>query len=204
MKKIAIVDYGLGNVLSIKNALIKVGCTSIISSEPKDIKSCDYLILPGVGAFSAAMDRIAQKNLKNTILTFINSDKPILGICLGFQLLMDSSDENGLCMGLQYLNNEIVKLESSKQHPLPNIGWRTFSNIAKKSKILNGIEDQEFYYLHSYGLKAKGGTDEVANIRYGSNELTTVVENKNIFGVQFHPEKSRDQGLHLLKNFTNL
>lgn len=200
---IAIVNYGMGNLGSIKNMLSKIGYQSIITSEYKEIEKADKLILPGVGSFDTGMKNLRQHDLEDLLNNKVLIQKvPILGICLGVQLMTNKSEE-GEQSGLGWFNAETMRfnVESVEEKLLlPNIGWRYVEN-RKESKICEGlIKDSRFYFVHSYHLKANNSEDILMSSNYGY-DFTAALEKDNILGVQFHPEKSHSYGMRLLENF---
>ena len=196
---IIIIDYGLGNLGSVKNALNKLGVDSIISNSIKVITAGSGLILPGVGSASEGMKNLRKSGLDKLIIKQVKNKKPILGICLGMQLLFSSSEEgNTRCLNV--IEGKVKKFNNKLK--VPQIGWNQVKQ--KPSKLFLSIKDKSyFYFVHSYYCQAseekiiRGSTD------YGIN-FTSVIEDKNIFGVQFHPEKSGENGLKLLKNFVDI
>ena len=162
------------------------------------------IILPGVGAFADGMKSLEKKDLVQPLIEKVGNGIPILGICLGMQLLADSSEEFGINKGLGLIEGNVVKLPKVDNLPLPNMGWCDLFNN-KNSKITNKIYDGDsFYFVHSYHLICAHSSTQTSFINYGTHKVTAIVENKNIFGAQFHPEKSHDKGLNLLSNFVNI
>ncbi|MBL7790454.1 MAG: imidazole glycerol phosphate synthase subunit HisH [Chitinophagales bacterium] len=201
---IAILDYGVGNVKSISNMFKKIGVESVITADTEVLKSASKYILPGVGAFDYGMTRLNQSGaiptLENEVLA---NKKPILGICLGMQLLTLRSDE-GIEKGLGWVDAETLKFKlDTSQYAIPHMGW---NEIVPKSdqKLFNGLyEEARFYFVHSYYVSCKNQTDIAASCNYGG-DFTCSVHRENIYGVQFHPEKSHKFGMQLLKNFSEL
>ncbi|MFW2488185.1 imidazole glycerol phosphate synthase subunit HisH [Clostridium chromiireducens] len=203
---IVIIDYGMGNLKSVKNALDFLGLESKISSELEDIKSSKALILPGVGAFPDAMDTIEKLSLDKVIKEEVNKNKPLLGICLGMQLLFESGFEGIERNGLGLLKGNIVKMKDDKENniKIPHIGWNDLI-YNRKDELFNNIEEGKFvYYVHSYFAQNYNNEDLVAYSEYGENKIPGVVRCNNIMGAQFHPEKSGTVGLAILKNFGEL
>jgi len=206
MKQITIIDYGSGNVLSAQKSFIKVAKDNkiqskvLISNNLEDIKNSTHIVLPGQGAFSTCM-----KNIKNTtglideLYEFaIVKKKPFLGICVGMQMLALDSEENGKHQGLGWINGHI-KLLPTNNLKMPHMGWSTVKPInLNEENIINNSED--FYFVHSYYFKCKNNENILAETQYGIN-FASIVGKENIYGVQFHPEKSSSQGLNLIKNF---
>ncbi len=191
---IAIINYGVGNLRSVYNALNKVGAEARITSDPEEIKKSSAIVFPGVGAFKSAIDRLRSKEYEFP-------DVPKLGICLGMQLFATKSFENGVHEGLNYIPGEVIRFPKFVGK-IPHMGWNELK-IRRESEIFDGIEDGSmFYFVHSYYLK----TDEkfvVAETEYGI-KFASAVESGDCFGVQFHPEKSGDIGLKILKNFVQI
>lgn len=200
---IAIIDYGAGNLHSVKNALDFLGAESIITDEPEKILAADKVILPGVGAFGDAMKELERKNLVKIIREIVAIDKPMLGICLGLQLLFEESEETPGVKGIGILKGKIVKIPPKDGIKIPHMGWNSLE-ICKKSRILKDLDDEPYvYFVHSYYAKAENPDDVSAYTEY-SEKLAIAVEKDNIFATQFHPEKSGDLGLKILQNFIEL
>ena len=199
---VCILDYGNGNVRSISNMLTRLNISNKISNLESDIIFASHLILPGVGAFKHAMKKIT-KNIPLEILKnqVFNKKKPFLGICVGMQVLFESSDEFELTSGLNWISGKITKL-SSKDHPLPHIGWNEIYNITPNDLTIN-IDKEDFYFVHSFGLTNVKNISSVAFTNYG-NDFSSIIKLDNICGVQFHPEKSQKAGENLIKNFMKL
>lgn len=205
MKKIVIVDYGLGNLFSIKQALTKVGADVTISSQPEDILNCDGLILPGVGAFGDAMGRLKEKNLASVIRDVAKNKKPIFGICLGLQLLFTKSFEFGEHEGLDLIPGEVQRFpEGEHTRRVPFIGWNSIQLTARGSedRVLAGLKKEDkLYFVHSYYVKPKNPDMVLAECNYMNFKYATVISHNNIFGIQGHPEKSASQGLKIYENW---
>tara|TARA_B100000886_G_C20421394_1_gene491781 strand:+ start:532 stop:1140 length:609 start_codon:yes stop_codon:yes gene_type:complete len=201
---IVIVDYGFGNKINLSSALDKIKVDHLISSKKKDIENCSHLILPGVGAFKTTINHLKKKKLLNTIKD-IAKKKPVLGICLGMQLLFDYSTENGKTKGLGLLKGSVKKFDfKNKNIKIPNIGWNKVMDIKKNKIFLNINKMDEFYFVHSYYIKTKEKKVIMSNSKYNNFSFASVINKKNIYGCQFHPERSRNQGLIFLKNFCNI
>jgi glutamine amidotransferase len=201
---IVIIDYKTGNIGSLSNMLKKIGAEAIVSSNPSDIEKADKLILPGVGAFDVGM-----KNLKDSGLIplledrVLNKKTPILGICLGMQLLAEKSEEGSL-NGLSWIKGEVKRFKfDNSDLKIPHMGWNVVKPL-KEDSLFSGMKDElRFYFVHSYHFVAKDKDSVLATTNYGY-DFTSVVAQENIFGVQFHPEKSHKFGMRLLDNFTKL
>jgi len=198
--KIVIVDYGMGNIKSISSSLKYLGVDEVVlSSDFKVIKSADKLILPGVGSFSEAIKKIKDLQLDIYLKELLfDEKKPILGICLGMQLLCKSSEEDGKNRGLSFINGHVTKFKN-KKIKVPHIGFNQVEK-SKSSILFEGIIDNsDFYFVHSYKMLSDSHINQ-STCNYGENFIASF-EDKNIFGVQFHPELSQSNGLKLLKNF---
>lgn len=199
---IAVVDYGMGNVRSLTNALEYLGCDVVVSDAPAAIDDADRIVLPGVGAFGDAIKAIRERGLED-VLTHqaLVVRKPILGICLGMQLFALSSDEHGEHRGLGWLDADIRRL--TVRHPLkvPHVGWNEVEFPAN-DWLFKGVrrEEANFYFVHSYHMMCHDASDVVATTDYGG-PVTAVVRRDNLLAAQFHPEKSQDNGLRLLQNW---
>lgn len=203
--RIVIVDYGTGNLNSVRKSLDRLKVDCVISSDPKDITGSRKIILPGVGHFGRAMSKLNELNLVDALHEAVLVKKtPVLGICLGMQLMAGKSEE-GNFQGLGWIDSEVVKFDVSDKikHKIPHIGWNRIS-IKKPSLLMKDIPDaSEFYFLHSFYLKIKNQSDVLNETLYDFN-YSSAVEKDNIFGVQYHPEKSHEAGFQLLKNFVEL
>lgn len=201
---IAIIDYDAGNIMSVKKALEFLGTEAVITRDKDILLSADKVILPGVGAFGDAMEKLNSYGLVSIIHEIVDKGTPFLGICLGLQLIFESSDEAPGVKGLSLLPGKIVKFDSQNgQLKVPQIGWNSLS-FPKESKLFNGIKDGDYvYFVHSYYLQAGNPNDVAARSEYGI-PFDAAVESGNVYACQFHPEKSSDVGLKILKNFIEL
>ena len=198
--KIGIVDYGTGNVKSIKRALDRCGVESILTSSEMDIEKCDGIILPGVGAFKHAKEELNKLGLVEIIKKYVKT-RPILGICLGMQLLFEKSYENGEIEGLALIPGDVRPLkEKIKNGKVPNIGWYKLSNISEDSLVSSNL-NAEYYFVHSYYVSPTDEKCIVGKVEYNGFSYSVAIEHNNIFGCQFHPEKSREVGLDIIRNF---
>jgi glutamine amidotransferase len=199
---ITIVDYGVGNLASIQNMLKKGGVSAVISSRREDIVKSAKLILPGMGHFDNCMQRFNQSQLRTLIEKKVLEEKvPVLGICVGLQMFMESSEE-GKEQGLGWIKGPTIRFRSEKMEPgqkIPNMGWLEIKS-KKDSRLLSNLNDARFYFAHSYHVVPDNANDALLEAHYGYN-FATAVERENIIGVQFHPEKSHRFGMQLLKNF---
>jgi len=199
--RIAIVDYGMGNLRSVEKALEHVGVTASITSDAGDVRAADGVILPGVGAFPRAMERIRELGLDELIVERRDEGVPILGICLGLQLLFDSSTELGGADGLGLLEGPVRELEAEGLK-VPHIGWEPV-RWERESRLADGIPSgTPFYFVHSFAPRPRS-EDLLGSAEYGAR-FTCAAERENVFGVQFHPEKSSAAGLRLLSNFAGV
>lgn len=201
---IVIIDYKMGNLHSIQKAFKKVDCNAIISNDIEVILKASKLVLPGVGAFKDGMKHLDELNLINILSKKVLEDKtPILGICLGMQLLSNKSYENGETIGLGWIDAEVIKFDfDTKKLKIPHVGWNELY-YQKENCLFNNIQNKsDFYFVHSYHFK----TDEdivLTTTDYGF-EFVSAINRDNIYGTQFHPEKSQSVGLQLINNFVNL
>ncbi len=198
---IGIINFGLGNIGSIKNAIEKINEPYFLINKIEDFSKAKKLILPGVGSFKIGMKNLINKGFDRMIKKVVNEDKkPILGICLGMQLLALRGYEDGKNEGLNLIGGEVKILKKKLKFSLPHIGWNNVT-ILKKNKILNGIPNEKnFYFVHSYHFLPEKKEDIIAKTNY-SEDINAIVASKNIYGIQAHPEKSQYYGLKLLKNF---
>ena len=200
---IAIVNYGMGNLTSARMALEHVGADVEVSDDPALIRSAEALVLPGVGAFPRAMEELEQRGLAEPIREYTAANGPVLGICLGMQLLFESSTEMGGAQGLGLLEGEVRALETNGLK-LPQIGWNEVSWRAG-SPLAEGLPERTaMYHVHSYAPRPVDDSAAIGMATYGAEFVTAVTGADNVFGVQFHPEKSSTHGLALLRNFVRL
>ncbi len=200
---IAIIDYDAGNLKSVEKALKYLGQDVIVSRDSSEILQADKVILPGVGSFGDAMDNLDHFNLVDTIKKVAENDTPFLGICLGLQLLFEKSDETPGADGLGILKGEILRIPTKEGLKIPHMGWNSL-NIKPQARLFDGISNNSYvYFVHSYYLKAEDENIVAASTEY-STHIHASVESGNIFACQFHPEKSSDVGLRILKNFASL
>lgn len=198
MANAVIFDYGVGNLLSLKTALEKAGLTATIGTTAADLEKADAIALPGVGSFTAALAKL--DTVKETLQTKVSEGTPLLGICLGLQLFFESSEE-GPGAGLGFFKGKVAQLPNTVK--VPHMGWNTL-NIAKPNELLDGIAEGTYvYFVHSLYPVPKDPKIVIAKTEYGTT-FTSAVAQKNIYGTQFHPEKSGDIGLKILKNFVKV
>lgn len=197
---VAIIDYDAGNLRSVEKALEALGAETVVTRDPEVIAGSNRVILPGVGSFGDAMERLNQYGLPDVIRRTVSGNKPFLGICLGLQLLFEESEESPGVPGLGILKGKILKIPQTEGLKIPHMGWNSL-NLKPDSRLFAGIRDQEYvYFVHSYYLKAQEESQVAATTWYGT-EIHAAVEAGNVFACQFHPEKSGDTGLRILKNF---
>lgn len=198
---ISIIDYGMGNLRSVQKALESIGEEAIITSDKEQIEKSEGIILPGVGAFPDAMENLKNKGLDEALKGAVLQEKPILGICLGMQLLFSQGDEVRVCEGLGFLQGKIQRLYGDVK--IPHMGWNSLK-IDKNCAILDDIDEGSYvYFVHSFYAEITNKENLNATSFYGM-DVPAVVSDKNLFGVQFHPEKSGDVGIQMLKNFARL
>ena len=209
-KKVTIVDYGLGNIVSAQQSFLKIilekkiNADVVISNLPEDVLSCTHLVVPGQGAFKSCIDGLRNiPGMINALETsVIKNKKPFLGICVGMQLLADYSFENGKHEGLGWIKGSIKKMEV-KSLKLPHIGWNNVNVVNNSSQMVFSLANKDFYFVHSYYFDCLNSKNVLALTNYGIN-FPSIVCKENVYGVQFHPEKSSKQGLNLIKNFLSL
>ncbi|RUM62567.1 MAG: imidazole glycerol phosphate synthase subunit HisH [Sulfurimonas sp.] len=202
---IGIVDYKMGNLASVQNAFSKLGEETVVENDPQKLKEYDKLILPGVGAFGDAMEHLREYNMIDAIKEFAQSKKPILGICLGMQLLFDSSEEFGKHEGLGLIKGDIKAFNESKfSEPLkvPHMGWNRM--FTKNHPLFDGLDENHYlYFVHTFHITGANEKDIIGETEYGY-KFTSAVAHENIMGIQPHPEKSHENGLKILKNFIKI
>ena len=202
---IAIVDYGVGNLFSLESSFAKIGAKVVVTSDEKVIRSADKIILPGVGAFGDAAKKLSECGLGEVVVSEAKSGKPVMGICLGMQLLFERSFEYGEHKGLGLLRGSVVPMKGVIPEVLkiPHIGWNALDFTSKESRLFRFIKNGDFvYFVHSF-YATDCDEDVIAYTEYGAN-LCAAVERDNVFGCQFHPEKSGDVGLEILRGFCKI
>ena len=201
---IGIINYNMGNLASVYNACHLLDGNAQIVSDPSKLNEYDKLILPGVGAFGDAMEHLIQTGMKDAILEYAKSGKPMLGICLGMQLLFESSNEFGEHAGLGLIDGHIIKFDKKNMHEdckIPHVGWNVIKTKDEHT-LFEGLEDPYLYFVHSYHVETDP-KNVIGSTEYGY-EFASAVHKNNIYGFQPHPEKSHENGLKILKNFINL
>jgi len=195
---IAIIDYGMGNLRSVQKGFQKVGIDAVVITNPEAIDNAQAVVLPGVGAFRDCMRNLEQISMTEPIVKSIQKGKPFLGICLGLQVLFTESEEFGICKGLNILRGRVVKFQTGLK--VPHMGWNNVK-IVKKPPILDGVPDESFFYfVHSFYVVPQD-IDVIATTTDYGITFTSMIWKENIFATQFHPEKSQETGLRVLKNF---
>ena len=200
--KIVIINFNIGNLRSLWNSITRIGYRKLqLTGNPKEIEKADILILPGVGNFAQCMNNLRARNLEKLLATeVLEKHKPILGICAGMQLLASESEENGLQKGLGFISGSVVSLRINGNLPVPHNGWNNLSFLPKANPDYKyNFEDKHFYFNHSYHLKCNQKY-VIASVKY-SKKIVAVIQKDNIYGVQFHPEKSQKIGLQFLDFF---
>lgn len=199
---IIIVDYGAGNIRNVMKAIEYTGLNVKVSQDPAEIAAADGLVVPGVGAFASAMDKLRERNLVEPIKQFSNSGKPLLGVCLGMQLLFDSSTEFGETTGLGLIPGQVVELPKQENYKVPQMGWNQ-NKVSQINPITRTMNDKYTYFVHSY-YAVTDSKYIAATVNYGKVDVPSVVVNKNVIGAQFHPEKSGQDGLEIWQNFKEM
>lgn len=198
---IAIVDYGMGNLFSVQKALARLGWEAEISADPRFLLRADGVVLPGVGAFGDAMANLRDRRLVPVLQTIVQEERPLLGICIGLQLLFTESEENGRWPGMNILPGKVKRFAGGQK--VPHMGWNTVQ-IKRESPLFKGIPDNSFFYfVHSYYAVPEKKEQVLAETSYGET-FPAAVSDKQCFALQFHPEKSGEMGLKLLQNFGEL
>ena len=209
-REIAIIDYSVGNLRSIENALNYIGIRSQIISSPTLLENFSGIILPGVGAFGEGMKKMRMRGFVDGIRKWVEDGKPLLGVCLGMQLLFTSSDEQGFQRGLNLIPGRVEKLKfnlgSGQLVKIPHVGWNSLeirieATTREEVFLSNMNKEDEYYFVHSYACFPKVKSSILAYASYGENRFAAVVRDANVFGCQFHPEKSRDGGLRFLEGY---
>lgn len=206
---IIIIDYGIGNVKSIKNAFEEFRVNVILSRKKEDILNSDGLVLPGVGAFSQGMNNLIKYNLVDIIKEYVKKGKPLLGICLGMQMMLEESEEFGITKGLGLIKGNVIRLpvDQTKKIKLPHISWNEIKrkNINWENTILEDIPiNSDMYFVHTYVVKPDNDNEVLSITEYGGVNFCSSLKKENLYGCQFHPEKSGVVGLSIIKNFIKI
>lgn len=201
--RVMVIDYGMSNLFSISNALKVLGCVPVVTSNPADLKQADKIMIPGVGSFNAGMKNLTAIGMSKAIQDAASEGIQILGICLGMQLLADEGFEHGNSKGLGLVHGEVVKMESDGSARIPHIGWNEV-DVHNPSNLFEGMGSIiDFYFVHSYKFVVASNEFVSGSCLHGDRFVASVA-NRNVFGVQFHPERSHSAGLQVLKNFLSL
>lgn len=200
---IAIVDYGMGNLHSVSKAVERLGYTALVTGDEQEILGASGVILPGVGAFGDAMQHLRETKLDTVVKQVSENGTPLLGICLGMQLLFSRSEEHGSHEGLGILPGDVVRFEERAEYKVPHMGWNELEFKHQDSPLFNGLEEGHVYFVHSYHVKPEVESNLLAVTDYGY-PVTAIVGQGSVYGMQFHPEKSGELGMQLLNNFLRL
>jgi glutamine amidotransferase len=210
-KSVSVIDYGVGNLLSVTRALSRIGCEPTLCSDAKSIANADYVILPGVGAFSDGMAGLERCGLADAVRRYADTGRPLLGICLGMQMLLETSTEFGSNEGLGLILGSVVAIPDTGSdgtpHKIPHIGWNRLLPVGDNdaNPLLDGLpEAVSVYFVHSFMADPAILAQRIADCDYDGRRVSAVVGRDNIYGCQFHPEKSGPVGLQILRNFTSL
>ena len=211
--RVAIVNYGIGNLFSVHKAFAQIGVNSFITSDAHEILESTRVVLPGVGAFKNGMRKLIDAGLVPVVKDFAKSGKPLLGICLGAQLLLDSSEEFGITAGLGLIKGSVIEIpnhsESENNIIVPHIGWNNLVFPLGKNSVVGTIldsipEESMTYFVHSFMMNPQDPMKRLADVKYHGLNISAVVQDRNVVGTQFHPEKSGETGLRLLRNFCEI
>lgn len=212
MKTVVVIDYGVGNLLSVSRALAQIGACPLVSGDAGEIAKAHHLILPGVGAFAHGMQGLAKNGIDRLAIAHAKVGKPLLGICLGMQMLLEESDEFGLHKGLGLIPGRVSAIPNTGAdgypHRIPHIGWNALETPAGGSwrgTLFDGVTAGDcVYFVHSFAVFPKENRHRLADVDYNGRKICAAVQSGNVMGCQFHPEKSGDVGLGILKRFTEL
>lgn len=213
MKSVSIIDYGVGNLLSVARAFNYFGAEVNFVQNPEEILTADRLILPGVGAFSDGMKGLQETGLVDSLKEFTRSGKPFMGICLGMQMMLTQSFEFGTHPGLDMIEGEVLPIPKEgvdgKPHKIPHIGWNELKTTSEgapwENTILKGLDEKSsVYFVHSFMVVSKNPSQHLAETLYNGHPICAVIQNENVYGCQFHPEKSGKTGLKIIENFLGM
>ncbi len=199
---IGVVDLRMGNLRSVTNAITSLGHDHHIVAEPIDLHDdVTHLVLPGVGSFDVAMQHLREQALESAIGAFAAGGKPVLGICLGMQLLATAGEEGGETKGLGLVDGKVVRFDAGRVPAIPHVGWNEL-RLARTHPVFQRVKSGvDFYYVHSFHFRCEREVDRLGVVEYGGDDYTSVVARRNVLGMQFHPEKSQANGLRILENF---
>lgn len=201
---IGIIDYGMGNLYSVSKALERLGQEYILTKDPEELWKADGLILPGVGSFKDAMHILSESGLREFLIHAVEQGTPLLGICLGMQLLFTESEENGSTMGLDLLKGRVERFkgasDTGERYKVPHMGWNGLEFLRPNDPLLQGVNEDYVYFVHSYVVRATHPEDVIAASNY-YGQVPSIVGRQNVYGAQFHPEKSGRLGMAVLKNY---
>lgn len=197
---IGILDLSMGNLRSVSNAVYGIGQDFLIVEKPEQVAECSHLIVPGVGSYRTAVEHLDERGLRAAVLRCANEKKPVLGICLGMQLLSTSGEEGGESRGLDLIPGRVMRLDGARTRTIPHVGWNNI-HFKREHPVLRKVKnDVDFYFVHSYRFACADPADEVGETDCGQ-PFTSIVARGSVVGFQFHPEKSQENGLRLLENF---
>ncbi|MBM3522332.1 MAG: imidazole glycerol phosphate synthase subunit HisH [Alphaproteobacteria bacterium] len=204
-RRIGVVDYGAGNLFSVERGLLAAGCAPTFVSRPEQLADIDAVVLPGVGAFAKGMAMLAGHGMDEALVGFARAGKPLMGVCLGMQLLMTASREFGLRRGLDLIEGEVVAMTPEKGAPVPNVGWSEIrlERPAAGTPFAAVVTGTDFYFVHSFHCVPANAEAVVATIRHGTTRVAAIVSRDNVHGCQFHPEVSDRAGLAIYRLFSN-
>ncbi len=203
--RVGIIDYGGGNLRSVANALLALGQEPLIVASPAQVGDATHLILPGQGAFGDCMERLEDRGLVGLLKDWIAADRPYFGICVGYQILFEQSEEAPGVAGLGTVSGIVRRFRDDPDLKIPHMGWNAAISIRGETPVWQGLGDEPyFYFVHSYFPEPENSNVVVAQTTYGSQTFASAVECGNMFACQFHPEKSQDTGLHLIRNFLGM
>lgn len=205
MSSIGIINYGMGNLTSVKNAIEFTGGKAVILNSAEELHTVEKVILPGVGAFGMAIQNLRKGQWEDAIRNYVSTGKPLLGLCLGMQLLLDESDEHGTHKGLGLVQGNVSSLSNKIENlPVPHMGWNNL-RLKNESALTHGLDlvENDVYFVHSYYCKLANQSEVIATCDYGI-EIDVMLQKENVFGCQFHPEKSQKNGLQIIENFVKL
>ena len=203
IKKVTILDYGVGNIFNLYKSLERLNYSVNISSNSNKISNSERLIIPGVGAFKEGIENIKKRNLIETIKSYVKNQRPLLGICLGMQYLMSYSEEFGKTDGLKIIKGNVIQFKKSKENRVPHIGWNYLYNNNDKI-FLNLKKKPTFYFCHSFYVNPKNKKNKLSETKYSNINFCSAIKKENIYGCQFHPERSGKNGEVFLKNFMSI